>query len=340
MYFEEMKSKRRRMKANFAAGLIALLLIGCSADKNGFVFQYSNSQPEQAPRSQSMIFFEKELEARSGGRIQVENYFGAVLGNEREMMDMVAMGTLQGTRGGLFIDANPKYALFTLPFLVENWDQALKLINSDFTKKINGEARTNGFHIPATGISQGFRAHTNSAHPIKSPEDLKSLKMRVPPQEVYVLTARAFGTSPQEMPASETYQALKTGVLDGQDNAPSNIWDYKVFEVQKYMSVTNYSTGPDPFIVNLDWYHSLPNDLKAIFDQVAAETIAYSDKLNRESESHYIQQLSEKLEVNYVKGAELEEFRALVKPVYQHFVDKGDFTWEEIREAQSIARTK
>lgn len=312
--------------------------MGCSADKNGFVFKYSNSQPEQAPRSQSMIFFEDELETRSDGRIKVENYFGAVLGNEREMMDMVAMGTLQGTRGGLFIDANPKYAIFMLPFLVENWDQALKLINSDFTKKINEGARANGFHIPATGISQGFRAHTNSVHPLRSPDNLKSLKMRVPPQEVYVLTARAFGSSPQEMPASEVYQALKTGVLDGQDNAPSNIWDYKIFEVQKYMTVTNYSTGPDPFIVNIDWYNSLPNDLKSMFDEVAVDTIAYSDKLNRESENRYIRQLSEKLEVHFIEEEELEQFRALVQPVYQHFIDKGVFTWDEVREAQAIAR--
>jgi C4-dicarboxylate-binding protein DctP len=312
--------------------------MGCSSEKSGYVFKYSNSQPEQAPRSQSMIFFETELEKRSGGRIRVENYFGAVLGTEREMMDMVAMGTLQGTRGGLFIDANPKYALFMLPFLVENWDQALKLINSDFTKRINEEARSNGFHIPATGISQGFRAHTNSIHPLKSPDDLKSLKMRVPPQEVYVLTARAFGTSPQEMPASEIYQALKTGVLDGQDNAPSNIWDFKIFEVQKYMTVTNYSTGPDPFIVNLDWYSSLPDDLKSIFDEVAVDTIAYSDKLNRDSESLYIKQLSEKLEVHFIEDKELEEFRALVEPVYQHFIDKGVFTWEEVKQAQAIGR--
>ncbi len=243
------QTKFKRDTNFFAVGLLSLALMGCSAEKAGVVFKYSHSQPEQSPRSQSMIFFEKELEARSSGRIQVENYFAAVLGNEREMMDMVAMGTLQGTRGGLFIDANPKYAIYMLPFMVENWYQALRLIKSDFTKKINEDARSNGFHIPATGISQGFRAHTNNVRPVKSPENLKGLKMRVPPQEVY--------------------RALKTGVLDGQDNPPSNIWDYKIFEVQKYMTVTNYATGPDPFMVNLDWYNSLPDDLKKIFDEVA-----------------------------------------------------------------------
>ena len=332
------QTKFKRDTNFFAVGLLSLALMGCSAEKAGVVFKYSHSQPEQSPRSQSMIFFEKELEARSSGRIQVENYFAAVLGNEREMMDMVAMGTLQGTRGGLFIDANPKYAIFMLPFMVENWDQALRLIKSDFTKKINEDSRSNGFHIPATGISQGFRAHTNNVRPVKSPENLKGLKMRVPPQEVYVLTARAFATSPQEMPVSEVYRALKTGVLDGQDNPPSNIWDYKIFEVQKYMTVTNYATGPDPFMVNLDWYNSLPDDLKKIFDEVAIDTIAYSDKLNRESEERYIRQLSEKLETNYIEGKDLELFRALVEPVYEHFIDKGVFTWDEVREAQAVAR--
>ena len=131
-----------------------------------------------------------------------------MLGSEREMMDMVATGVLQGTRGGLFADANPKYAIFMLPFLVENWDQAERLVNSSLTDEINVAARDNGFHVPATGISQGFRAHTNNVRPIRTPADLSDLKMRVPPQQVYVLTAQVFGASPQEMPASEIYGAL------------------------------------------------------------------------------------------------------------------------------------
>ena len=78
---------------------------------------------------------EKELEKRSKGRIDVENYFGAVLGNEREMMDMVATGALQGTRGGMFTDANPKFVIFMMPFLVNGWEQATKLVQSDWANK-------------------------------------------------------------------------------------------------------------------------------------------------------------------------------------------------------------
>jgi C4-dicarboxylate-binding protein DctP len=251
---------------------------------------------------------------------------------------MVATGALQGTRGGLFADANPKYVIFMLPFLVSDWDQATRLLNSNLTKRINEGARVRGFHIPATGISQGFRAHTNNVRPIKTAGDLAGLKMRVPPQEIYVLTAQALGASPQEMPVSEVYSALKTGVLDGQDNPPSNIWDYKFFEVQQFMSITNYATGPDPFIVDLKWYESLPANLRKTFDQVAEEAIVFSDKLNRESEQEYIALLEQEMEVNYVDQDELESFRQLTDPVIRDYIARGVFTEEDLRMAREIAR--
>ena len=317
--------------------LLPILSQGCGAPEAGYLFRYGHSQPPQAPRSQSMVFFERELEQRTSGRVRVESYFSATLGSEREMMDMVATGVLQGTRGGLFADANPKFVLFMVPFLVSDWDQALRLVNSELAWRINAGARRNGFHIPATGISQGFRAHTNNVRPIRNPGDLSGLKMRVPPQEIYVLTARALGASPHEMPASELYSALKTGVLDGQDNPPSNIWDYKLFEVQKFMTLSNYSTGPDPFIVNLNWYESLPSELRKTFDEVAEETIALSDRLNRESEERYIALLAREMELIRLEPEEIQPFRRLTEPVASDFIARGLFTAEELDEARGIA---
>ncbi|MBC8401907.1 MAG: TRAP transporter substrate-binding protein [Candidatus Marinimicrobia bacterium] len=315
-----------------------MLFVNILFGQKPFVFKYSNSQPEQHPRSQSMIFFKAEVEKRTSGRILVENYFSAVLGTEFEMQDMVATGALQGTRGGGFIHANKKYYIFMLPFLVDNWDQALKLINSDFTKLINKEAQAKGFHIPACGISQGFRAHTNNVRPIQTLEDLKGLKMRVPQQEVYVVNSRTLGVNPQQLPYSEVYMALKTGVVDGQDNAVSNIWDYKIYEVQRYLTISNYATGPDPFMVNLDWYNKLPTDLQQIFDQVAVETMEYSDQMNRKNEDLYIKQLAEKLETNFVTSENLEKFRIASKPVYQYFIDKGYFSWDDINAARACIK--
>ena len=326
-------------------GLIALLLLAvglssCSGPETVYRFRYANSQPPQHARSVSMVFFEQELENRTNGRIEVENYFSGSLGTERQLMDLVATGVLHGTRGGFYADANPKYSLFELPFLVEDWDQLLRLIYSDFTARINRGARANGFHVPACGVSQGFRNHTTSVRPLRTPDDLVGLKMRVPPQEVNVMTSRAMGANPQVIPFVEVYQAIKTGVIDGQANALSNIWDMKFHEVQQYLSVLNFSAGPDPFMVNLAWYEGLPADLRIVFDRVADEAIRYSDRMNRESEAEYLVKLATKLEVNYVRGGDLDPFREKARVVYEHFVNKGHFGWEEIEEAQRVARAE
>ncbi len=317
--------------------LLIVIILGFNLllAQDSFTFNYCNSQPEQHPRSQSMLFFKEEIEKRTKGKIHVENYFSAVLGTEMEVLDMVATGALQGTRSGGFIHANKKYYIFMLPFLVDDWEQALKLIGSDFTKNINREAQSNGFHIPACGISQGFRAHTNNKRPIHSPGDLRGLKMRVPAQEVYVVNSQILGVNPQQLPYSEVYMALKTGVVDGQDNAVSNIWDFKIYEVQKYLTISYYATGPDPFMVNLDWYNTLPEKLKMIFDQVAVETMQHSDQLNRKNEDLYLKQLAEKLETNFVTPENLEKFRNATIPVYQYFIDKGYFSWEDIKAARA-----
>jgi C4-dicarboxylate-binding protein DctP len=329
----------KKLLPGFAAGLASLAIMAGSAGAADFVFKYGNAQPEADARSQSMVYFEKELESRSGGRIDVQNYFSAVLGNEREMMDQVTTGLIQGTRGGFFAETNPKFSILLLPFLVANWDEAVCLVNSDWMKQVQAGASKGRYHVPATGISQGFRAHTNNVRPLRTPADLIGLKMRVPQQEVYIETAKAMGASPQAMPFSEAYQAFKTGVIDGQDNPPANIWAFKIQEVQKYMSITNYSTGPDPLIVNKAWYDKLPGDLKKLFDKVAAEAVAYSVKLYRDGEADIIKELGKSMAINYVKGGDLAKFVARAQSVHDIFIAKGDFSQADIDAAKKAARS-
>lgn len=235
-----------KLTTKLLAAAVSMAWAANGASAADFTFKYGNAQPETSIRSQSMTFFEEELEKRSGGRIDVENFFGAVLGNEREMMDQVTSGLLQGTRGGFFADASGAFNIYQLPFLVANWDEMQCLVASDFTKGVEARAEANGYHVPATGISQGFRAYTNNVRPITKVEDLAGLKIREPQSDLMIATGTALGSVPIAMPFSEAYQAFQQGVIDGQHNPPQNIWDFKIQEVQKYMSLTNHMTGPDP----------------------------------------------------------------------------------------------
>ena len=164
--------------------------------------------------------------------------------------------------------------------------------------------------------------------------------MRTPPIDMTIKTFKAIGASPQQVAYTETYMALKTGVVDAQENPFSNTTDMKFYEVQKYLSVVNWQLHPDPFYVNPAWYNSLPDDLKAIFDAAAKATFIYSDTIWLNSEDGYYYFLKDKLKTNTISAENRKLFVEKVKPVWQYYVDEGFFTWDDINKAIAIAQEK
>jgi tripartite ATP-independent transporter DctP family solute receptor len=302
-----------------------------------YSFKFAHAQPDTHPRHKSMIYFKEQLESASKGQIKVELYAAGTLGKEPELMDMVKLGTIQGTRGALFERANKKYLLYTLPFLFADVEQAKKVIRSDFGERINQGAKANGFYVPATGVAGGFRQFTNNVRPIVTPDDMKGLKMRTPPIDSIIRTMSALGASPQQIPYGDTYMALKTNVVDGQENPCSNIVEMKFYEVQKYFTEVNYQIHPDPFFVNLAWFESLPDDLKVTFTAVAKAAMAKSDEVWLASEKDYQALLTQKLAANRITAENHKAFVAKVKPVWDYYVSAGYFTRAEIDEALAQA---
>jgi tripartite ATP-independent transporter DctP family solute receptor len=322
----------------FTAMVLALGAGAAQADE--YLFKYSNSQSDTHPRTLSMFFFKDLVESASGGRIKVELYTSGVLGKEAEVLDMVKTGNLQGCRGGLFERANKKYLLYTLPFIFENTDQVLKVMRGDFGSQINKDAMKNGLYVPACGVAGGFRNITNNVKPITSPEDIKGLKMRTPPIDMTIKTFKTLGANPQMVAYTETYMALKSGVVDGQENPFSNTVDMKFYEAQKYLSVVNWQIHPDPFYVNPDWYNKLPADLKNIFDASAKAALIYSDTIWLNSENKFFNFLSSKLKTNSLSSEDTAKFADAAKPVWQQYVDDGFFSWDDIKSMQKLAKSK
>lgn len=325
--------------------LFGFFFAGCAKEEEPvaeeeqvYVFKYAHTQSAAHPRSKSMVFFKDQLEKATGGRIQVELYFDGVLGKEAEVLDMVKLGTVQGSRGGLFERANIMFLIYTLPFMFENEEQVLKVMRSDFGDMVNEGSLENGLYIPATGVAGGFRNITNSIRPIKTVADIRGLKMRTPPIDMTIKTFKALGANPQQVAYTETYMALKNKVVDGQENPFSNAVDMKFYEAQKYLSVVNWQVHPDPFYVNPDWYNALPDDLKNIFDSVAEAAMMYSDEIWLGSEKDYFYTLKEHLEVNELTPEARAEFVEAVKPVWQGYVDEGSFTWDQINQVLELAK--
>jgi len=324
--------------------VFSLFLLYCEKNKENnaeekvpeYIFKYAHSQSREHPRSKSMEFFKQRLEQATNGRILVELYFSGILGKESEVLAMVQQGIIQGCRGGLFYRANKKYFLLSLPFLFANIEEFTWLMESDFGRQINKDSLRNGYYIPVCGVAGGFRNITSNQKPIRSPDDLKGLRIRTPPLDITMKTFSVLGAIPEQIPYTETYLALAQDIVDAQENPYSNIVDMKFHEVQTYLSVLNWQLHPDPFYVNPAWYNSLPSDLKLSFDLAAEEAMAYSNEIWLNSEEEYLNFLKSKLKVNYLTQDTIDKFKSAVKPVWQYYVDEGYFSWEDINRAIKI----
>lgn len=301
-----------------------------------FVYKFGHSMTEESARHQSMLKFKELVEERSEGRISVEIYANGLLGSEAELMDMVAMNVIQGTAGSQFAKANPQYLIYQMPFIFETTDEFQTVLDSDFEKMIAEGAKKNGFHIPATGIAGGFREITNNIRPINSVEDVKGLKLRVPHLTPVVRTIEALGGNPTEISYNETYMAMSTGVVDGQENPPSNIVDMKFYEVQKYMTIVDYIICPECFFTSNEWYNTLPDDLKVIFDECAVEAMKYRTDMWLASENACIETIAQHCEVNTLEAEAREAFREKCLPVWQQFISDGSFSQTDLDQLTAL----
>ena len=118
-----------------------------------------------------------------------------------------------------------------------------------------------------------------------------------------------------------------------------DLWDRRQYEVLDWITIDTHATGPDPLMVNLEWYESLPVDLRGIFDEVAREALVYSDELYMKSEEEIIARLSEDVEIIRPTSSVRAQMKAHTEPVYEFFVDRGDFRWDDIEAAVTASKS-
>jgi len=217
-----------------------------------------------------LIAFKELVNSGSGGRIEVQVFGGGSIGGEREITEAVIAGTMQGTSvSGAFDAFYPPAMVLGIPFLFTSAPAAWEMLDGPFGKKLSDGL------VKKTGLRNlcfaevGFRNFTNSKRPIRTPADLKGLKIRVQETPLYMTMIKSLGANPTGIPWPETYMALQTGVADGQENPVSVILNNKLQEVQKYLTLDGHVYGVDWFVVNEKFYQSLPKDLQAIVNEAA-----------------------------------------------------------------------
>ena len=160
----------------------------------------------------------------------------------------------------------------------------------------------------------GFRQITNDEGPIQAPQDLKGMKMRIPGITMYTDLFRELGTDPATMTFSEVFTSLQQGTIDGQENPIDVISSSKLQEVQKYLTLWNYSYDPIVLGMNKKLYDSFSDADKEMFDRLGKEATAYQIKISREKEAKQIEDLLLYLRDNGEKKA-LEYYKSLYKQI-------------------------
>jgi TRAP-type transport system periplasmic protein len=322
--------------------VLALALVMVLSVTAGIAEQYTlkvgHAQGEAHVRHLSLLAFEKMVEEKTNGGIQVELFPNGALGTEKEMLEMVTLGTLEGMRGGQ-LDFLPELYIFTLPFLVENQEQASALLSSDIARKITETSVKDNMLILGLGNAGGFRHFSNNARLIKTPADMVGLKMRTPTgYDTINRTFKALGASTVAIPYAELYMALKTGVVDGQENPATNVESMKFYEVQKYFTMVGYQFHPDPFYVNLDWFNSLPEDFQQIVRESAVEMMLVNDQSIAAAEAKALEVIKANAEVYYPTAEELQAFKDAVQGIYAEYVTEGKVTQENLDTMREIIK--
>lgn len=306
-------------------------------DLGNYEMIVGHAQPEGNPRYVSMEKFAEDVNAKTDGHVKVTVYGNGQLGTEKEMLEQVVQGTVQGMRGGQF-DFSPRLLMFTAPFLTQNRAQVTALLKSDLAKKVCAEAEeSTGTVIINLCDAGGYRQFSNNVHEIKKPEDLKGLKMRTNGMKTIDMTFQQMGASTVSIPYSDLYMGLKTGVADGQENPWVNVVGMKFYEVQKYFTEVNYQFHPDPFYVNAAWWNSLPEKYRDIISECASQMGDYNDQLIDENSEKAKQSIIDSGAQVYVPtDSELEAFKEAVEPVYDKMIKEGICTEEEMQEMKDI----
>jgi tripartite ATP-independent transporter DctP family solute receptor len=288
------------------------------------IMKVGHSHSTEAPRHISLLKFEELVEEKTGGAVDVQIFPAGQLGSEQEMVEAVKLGTLQGSRSGMFDLVTNQLSIYMMPFLFDDVESFQQITRGPIGDKIAATANDVGIEIIATGDAGGFRQWSNNVRPIKSPDDMKGLKMRAPGVITIQETLKAFGANVVTIAYNELYQALKTGVADGQENPFVNIVDKKFYEVQKYLTVANYQVHPDPFYVNKEWLDGLDADLKQAIIDSAKEMYVYSDQLMIDANEAGLQTVIDSgVDVYELTPEERQVFIEACQPVYDKFIADG-----------------
>lgn len=306
-----------------AAGLATALSIGAATAET---LRLSHNTGDTTTWHQGAERFAELLAERTDGALSVRVFPNAQLsgGDQMRQAEMVGRGALDlvVTSAINVTPLVPEMAVFSLPYLYSNYEQVDATTQGAPGEMLSEILLEKGIVVLAWG-ENGFREVTNNTRPIRSPEDMRGLNMRVA-GPMYIDVMNALGANPQQMQWGETMSALQQGVVDGQENPiGAVIIPQQVYEVQRYLTTWHYSYDPIFIGISQAKWDSYDADMQAVIHEAAQEAMAYQREITREGTAQGVDFLREQgMEVYEPSDEELAAFRAATQPAFDQWAER------------------
>jgi len=256
------------------------------------ILKISNGLNEQHPTYLAGKKFGELLNAKLPGKYDVQVYANAALGDDVRATEAVRMGTLEmvATSASPLTGLVPEFNIFDLPFIITTDKAADAVYDGPIGAKLAKLLEAKGFVLLAY-YENGFRQLTNSVREIKSPADMKGLKIRTMQNPIHLDAFRALGANPTPMPFSEVFTAMQQKTIDGQENPIPTIYLTKFYEVQKYITLTGHVYGPHILLINKKLFDSFPAGDQKIIRAAALESAKWQRATNRKMNADQVIEL-------------------------------------------------
>jgi len=329
------------MKAASIAALAGAIAIAftTAVGAQPIVVKFSHVVAEATPKGQGALKFKEVAERLLPGKVQVQVFPSSQLFGDAKEMEAVLLGDVQFIAPSLskFDRYTKKLQVFDLPFLFDDIEAVDRFQHSAQGKALLDSMTSKG--LKGLGYwHNGLKQLSSDKDRLQRPEDVKGLKFRIQASDVLEAQFRALGANPQKMNFSEVYQALQTGVVDGQENTWSNIYSQKFHEVQKTIAQTNHGVIDYMVITNAGWWNKLPADVRKGLEQAMDEATKHANKLAEELNERDRKRILEagKAKVQELSKDDVAAWRKAMHPVWKKF--EGDIGKDLIEAAQKANR--
>jgi C4-dicarboxylate-binding protein DctP len=267
-----------KLKTLFIVTLV--LAFASTALAAPIVIKFSHVVAQNTPKGQAADYFKKLAEERTKGRVKVEVYPNSQLYKDKEEMEALQLGAVQMLAPSLakFAPLGVKeFEVFDLPYIFDNYQELHKVTMGPVGVKLLAKLDAKGIHGLAYW-DNGFKVMSDNK-PLRTPADFRGQKMRIQSSKVLDSQMRSMGSIPQVMAFSEVYQALQTGVVNGTENPPSNLYTQKMHEVQKYVTLSDHGYLGYAVIVNKKFWAGLPADIRTILEGAMKDATVFANNV-------------------------------------------------------------